>query len=386
MRDLLARRPTTPPTSSSRSTSGPSSRTSTSTRCARGSAGRCPTGRPTASAVVAELRRRRQRAAVAIPGGRYFGFVIGGAVPGRARGRLADVRVGPERGALRRRRRRCRSPRRSPALARRAARPPARSVVRLRHRLPDGARDRARRRAPPRAARGRLGRRARRASPGAPPIRVVAGEQRHVTVDRALRLLGLGTGSSSSFPADDQGRMRRRRAPRRARAQRRAGDRLRPGRRGEHRLVRRRSTRSPTRPNPRAPGSTSTAPSGSGRPRARGSRTSSPAPSAPTPGRPTAHKWLNVPYDSRDRVLRATRTRIGRAMRPRRLPGPRGRGRPRDQLDWTPEFSRRARGFTVYAAIRSLGRSGIAELVERCCDHARALRRARSPRYRASRC
>ena len=37
-------------------------------------------------------------------------------------------------------------------------------------------------------------------------------------------------------------------------------------------------------------------------------------------------------------------------------------------MDWTPEFSRRARGFTVYAAIRQLGRSGIAELVERCCD------------------
>jgi glutamate/tyrosine decarboxylase-like PLP-dependent enzyme len=46
-------------------------------------------------------------------------------------------------------------------------------------------------------------------------------------------------------------------------------------------------------------------------------------------------------------------------------------GGPRDQMDWTPEFSRRARGFTVYAAIRSLGRSGIAELVERCCDHAK---------------
>ena len=39
-------------------------------------------------------------------------------------------------------------------------------------------------------------------------------------------------------------------------------------------------------------------------------------------------------------------------------------------MDWTPEFSRRARGFTVYAAIRQLGRCGIAELVERCCDHA----------------
>jgi glutamate/tyrosine decarboxylase-like PLP-dependent enzyme len=40
-------------------------------------------------------------------------------------------------------------------------------------------------------------------------------------------------------------------------------------------------------------------------------------------------------------------------------------------MDWTPEFSRRARGFTVYAALRQLGRSGVAELVERCCDNAR---------------
>ncbi len=46
-------------------------------------------------------------------------------------------------------------------------------------------------------------------------------------------------------------------------------------------------------------------------------------------------------------------------------------GGPRDQMDWTPEFSRRARGFAVYAALRSLGRSGVAELVDRCCAHAR---------------
>jgi glutamate/tyrosine decarboxylase-like PLP-dependent enzyme len=43
----------------------------------------------------------------------------------------------------------------------------------------------------------------------------------------------------------------------------------------------------------------------------------------------------------------------------------------RDQMDWTPEFSRRARGFAVYAALRSLGRSGVAGLVERCCARAR---------------
>jgi glutamate/tyrosine decarboxylase-like PLP-dependent enzyme len=39
-------------------------------------------------------------------------------------------------------------------------------------------------------------------------------------------------------------------------------------------------------------------------------------------------------------------------------------------MDWVPEFSRRARGFAVYAALRSLGRSGVVELVERCCDAA----------------
>ena len=42
----------------------------------------------------------------------------------------------------------------------------------------------------------------------------------------------------------------------------------------------------------------------------------------------------------------------------------------RDQIDWTPEFSRRARGFPIYAAIRALGQEGIAAMIERCCDHA----------------
>jgi glutamate/tyrosine decarboxylase-like PLP-dependent enzyme len=48
-----------------------------------------------------------------------------------------------------------------------------------------------------------------------------------------------------------------------------------------------------------------------------------------------------------------------------------GERRVRDQLDWVPEFSRRARGFAVYAALRSLGRAGLVELVERCCAQAR---------------
>jgi glutamate/tyrosine decarboxylase-like PLP-dependent enzyme len=46
-------------------------------------------------------------------------------------------------------------------------------------------------------------------------------------------------------------------------------------------------------------------------------------------------------------------------------------GDERDPLDHNPEFSRRARGFAVYAALRALGRTGVTEMVERCCRLAR---------------
>ena len=84
-----------------------------------------------------------------------------------------------------------------------------------------------------------------------------------------------------------------------------------------------------------------------------------------------AHKWLNVPYDSGIAFCAhpdAHRAAMG--VRASYLIHA-DEGGPRDQVDWTPEFSRRARGFAVYAAIRSLGRGGIAELIERCCAHAR---------------
>jgi glutamate/tyrosine decarboxylase-like PLP-dependent enzyme len=84
-----------------------------------------------------------------------------------------------------------------------------------------------------------------------------------------------------------------------------------------------------------------------------------------------AHKWLNVPYDS-GIAFCADREAHQAAMSVRAdyLVHADADG-PRDQLDWNPEFSRRARGFPVYAAIRSLGRVGVAELVERCCAPAR---------------
>src|SRR3954454_2419109 len=86
------------------------------------------------------------------------------------------------------------------------------------------------------------------------------------------------------------------------------------------------------------------------------------------------HKWLNVPYDCgfaivRDREAQhaALSSLAGASYIP---PAEHGE---RFNAEWVPEFSRRARGFPVYAAIRSLGRRGVAELVERSCACARLM-------------
>jgi glutamate/tyrosine decarboxylase-like PLP-dependent enzyme len=84
-----------------------------------------------------------------------------------------------------------------------------------------------------------------------------------------------------------------------------------------------------------------------------------------------AHKWLNVPYDSGIVFCAHPEShRNAMAVAASYLIMDEGTRRVRDEMDWVPEFSRRARGFAVYAALRSLGRSGVRELVERCCDAA----------------
>jgi glutamate/tyrosine decarboxylase-like PLP-dependent enzyme len=82
-----------------------------------------------------------------------------------------------------------------------------------------------------------------------------------------------------------------------------------------------------------------------------------------------AHKWLNVPYDS-GLAFCAHPAAHRAAMGVHADYLVHDAGGNRDQLDWNPEFSRRARGFPIYAALRSLGRSGVSELVTRCCTHA----------------
>ena len=83
------------------------------------------------------------------------------------------------------------------------------------------------------------------------------------------------------------------------------------------------------------------------------------------------HKWLNVPYDSGIAVTaHPDAHRAAMALTASYLMTGDGL---RDGSDWTPEASRRARGIAIWAAIRALGRQGIADLVERCCTLARRM-------------
>ena len=82
-----------------------------------------------------------------------------------------------------------------------------------------------------------------------------------------------------------------------------------------------------------------------------------------------AHKWLNVPYDSGLAFVRdGAALRAAMSVSAAYLPAP---GHERVPSDFTPELSRRARGVDVWAALSALGRSGVAQMIERCCRHAR---------------
>ena len=83
-----------------------------------------------------------------------------------------------------------------------------------------------------------------------------------------------------------------------------------------------------------------------------------------------AHKWLNVPYDSGFVAVATRGLRASMGISAAYLTAA---SDARDSYQFVPESSRRARGFVLYAALRSLGRSGVAELVERCCELARLM-------------
>lgn len=205
---------------------------------------------------------------------------------------------------------------------------------------------------------------------GAPRVRVVAGEERHATVDRALRLLGLGSSVVEAVPAGRNGAI-------------------------DVNALEEVLAAGPSGPlivclqagnvNTGASDDLRTA---CGIAKGRGAwvhvdgafglwAAAHPGTAALVDGADLAdswscdgHKWLNVPYDvgfaicSRPAVhaeaLRYTAAYLT------------GQEQPQPRLgDLVPESSRRARGFTVWAALRELGRDGVSELVERCCRLAR---------------
>jgi glutamate/tyrosine decarboxylase-like PLP-dependent enzyme len=199
---------------------------------------------------------------------------------------------------------------------------------------------------------------------GAPPIRIVVGEKRHGTIDRALRMLGLGA-PTDILPADDHGRL--------------LVEHLRIG--DEPTIVCAQAGEVNTGafdPFDAIADARDAAPnawihvdgafglwaavSDSLRPLVAGIER---ADSWAT----DAHKWLNVPYDSG--VAFTAHPESHSASFSARAAYLVADGTTREQIDWNPEHSRRARGFPVYAAIRSLGRVGIVEMIERCCARAR---------------
>jgi glutamate/tyrosine decarboxylase-like PLP-dependent enzyme len=198
---------------------------------------------------------------------------------------------------------------------------------------------------------------------GAPPVRVLAGAQHHSSLDRAVRLLGIGLDALEQAPADAVGRidpagLAATLDDRPAVVCLAAGD-LNAGAFDDSEAC-------------------------IDAARARGAwvhvdgafglwAAASPKLRHLTAGAARAdswatdaHKWLNVPYDcGLVATAHPARHRATMAMAASYMP----QDADRMSMDWNPEWSRRARATPVYAAIRSLGRNGIAALVERCSEH-----------------
>lgn len=197
---------------------------------------------------------------------------------------------------------------------------------------------------------------------GAPPITVVVGAEAHTTLHKALALLGMGRSRVVAVPVDDQGRMRADALP---------------------------EITGPAIVCLQA-GNVNTGafdPAGAILPWARRAdawahvdgafgawAAASPryaslvADFAGADSWATdAHKWLNTSYDSGLAFVRdPDALRSAMTATAAYLPT----AEQRDPMRYTPESSRRARGVEIWAALRSLGRAGLADLVERCCHHA----------------
>ena len=197
---------------------------------------------------------------------------------------------------------------------------------------------------------------------GAPPLDVIVGEEVHVSLLKALSLLGLGSGRVIRVPCDAQGRMRADRLPALSSC---AIVCLQAGNVNTGAL------------DPAAPICAEAS--------AQGAWVHVDGAfglwAAAAPGRAhlaegferadswatDAHKWLNVPYDCgivlvrKPELLEAAMSTSASYL---------AQGAQRHPFRYTPEMSRRARSVPLWAALRSLGRAGVAQMIERCCRHA----------------
>jgi glutamate/tyrosine decarboxylase-like PLP-dependent enzyme len=203
---------------------------------------------------------------------------------------------------------------------------------------------------------------------GAPPVRVIVGEERHGTVDLALRYLGLG--APVAVPADDQGRIRLDGLA----AALAAGT-------GPTIVCLQAGNVHSGAYDPFAPAIELAREHGAWvhvdgafglwAAASPGLRRLVDGHQGADSWATDAHKTLNVPYDCGIAIVaRRDAVRAAMGMRASYLVHSDGEG---DPLEKVPEVSRRARGVPVWAALRSLGRSGVADLVDRLAGNARAL-------------
>jgi glutamate/tyrosine decarboxylase-like PLP-dependent enzyme len=206
---------------------------------------------------------------------------------------------------------------------------------------------------------------------GAPPIRVVTSDQRHETFDRALRLLGMGLAQVQYLPVSSEGQLPAHDLDQALKADSsaptivllQAGD-VNTGRYDSFETLIPLAKRYGAWVHIDGAFGLWAAASPRYRHLVKGV---SDADSWATDG----HKWLNVPYDcgyafvSHPDAHRASMSSHAAYLTQQ--------DDARDQLDWTPEWSRRGRAFPTYAALRQLGRNGVRDLVDRCCEHAHSL-------------
>lgn len=197
---------------------------------------------------------------------------------------------------------------------------------------------------------------------GAPPITVVVGEEVHVTVLKALALLGLGRNRVQTVPTDRQGRLRVGAVPRvkgPAIICVQAGN----VNTGSFDPI------SEVCDAARMPGTWVHVDGAFGLWATTSNQYSHLIAGVEKADSwaVDAHKWLNVPQDSGIAIVRSPDDlRAAMAITAAYL----NPGQYREPMQWVPESSRRARGVEVWTALRSLGRQGIRELIERTCRYA----------------